>query len=182
MDEPVLNASAVHVCIGLGGNLGDVAAAIEAAFAAFDGLSGTRLLRRSRLYRTPAWGIIAQPDFINAAAVLATTLPADVLLVELLRIERAAGRDRDTPSERWGPRTLDLDLLLYGDAVIAHPGLCIPHPHLHQRAFVLVPLAEIAPDAQVPGHGRVDDLLAMVDAQGIDPLPTSPCASRKGRG
>ena len=169
-NEPALNESAVHACIGLGGNLGDLAAAIEAAFAAFDGLPGTRLLRRSRLYRTPAWGITAQPDFINAAAVLETTLPADVLLTELLRIERAAGRDRDAQSERWGPRVLDLDLLLYGESVIAHAGLCVPHPHLHERAFVLVPLAEIAPDALVPGRGRVDALLTMVDAQGIEPL------------
>lgn len=181
-NEPVLNASEVTACIGLGGNLGDVAAAIASAFTAFDGLPATRLLRRSRLYRTPAWGITAQPDFINAAAVVATTLIADDLLVELLRIERAAGRDRSTQSERWGPRALDLDLLLYGDVVIERPGLCVPHPYLHERAFVLVPLAEIAPDALVPGRGRVDALLAMVDAQGIDPLPTSPSASRKGRG
>jgi len=89
------------------------------------------------------------------------------LLAELLRIEREAGRDRGTQSERWGPRALDLDLLLYGDAVIAHPGLCVPHPHLHERAFVLVPLAEVAPEVQVPGRGRVDALLAAVDAQGI---------------
>jgi 2-amino-4-hydroxy-6-hydroxymethyldihydropteridine diphosphokinase len=167
---PALNASSVRACIGLGGNLGDAAGAIERAFTALDALPKTRLLRRSRLYRTPAWGMTAQPDFINAAAVLATALPADALLGELLRIERAAGRDRDAQPERWGPRALDLDLLLYSDAVIAHPGLCVPHPHLHERAFVLVPLAEIAPDALVPGRGRVDGLLAMVDAQGIEAL------------
>ena len=169
-NEAALNASAICVCIGLGGNQGDVAAAIESAFAAFDALPETRLLRRSLLYRTPAWGMTAQPDFINAAALVSTQLSPDVLLAELLRIERAAGRDRETRSERWGPRALDLDLLLYGDAVIAHPGLSIPHPHLHERAFVLVPLAEIAPDALVPGRGRVDALLAMVDAQGIEAL------------
>jgi 2-amino-4-hydroxy-6-hydroxymethyldihydropteridine diphosphokinase len=166
-NEPSLNASAVHACIGLGGNQGDVAAAIESAFAAFDTLPETRLLRRSRLYRTPAWGMTAQPDFINAAALVSTLLSPDALLAELLRIERAAGRDRDAQTERWGPRALDLDLLLYGDAIIAHPGLCVPHPHLQERAFVLVPLAEIAPDALVPGRGRVDTLLAAVDTQGI---------------
>jgi 2-amino-4-hydroxy-6-hydroxymethyldihydropteridine diphosphokinase len=166
-NEPALNASAVRACIGLGGNQGDVVVAIESAFAAFDALPGTRLLQRSRLYRTPAWGMAAQPDFINAAAMLSTKLSPDTLLAELLRIERAAGRDRDAQTERWGPRALDLDLLLYGDAVIAQPGLCVPHPHMHERAFVLVPLAEIAPDLQVPGRGRVDALLAAVDAQGI---------------
>ena len=157
----------VNACIGLGGNLGDVAAVIEHAFAALSELPTTHVLRRSRLYRTPAWGMTAQPDFINAAALLSTQLSPDALLAELLRIEREAGRDRDAQPERWGPRALDLDLLLYGDAVIAHPGLSVPHPHLHERAFVLVPLAEIAPDALVPGHGCVDALLAAVDAQGI---------------
>jgi 2-amino-4-hydroxy-6-hydroxymethyldihydropteridine diphosphokinase len=166
-NDPALSKSPVLACIGLGGNLGDVAAAIESAWAGFDALPQTKLLRRSRLYRTPAWGMTAQPDFLNAAAMLSTTLSADELLAELLRIERQAGRDRDMQSERWGPRALDLDLLLYGDAVIAHPGLCVPHPHLHERAFVLVPLAEIAPDVLVPGRGRVDTLLEMVNAQGI---------------
>ena len=167
---PASNKSTVRAYIGLGGNLGDVSEAIEHAFDALDALPWTRLLHRSRLYRTPAWGMTTQPDFINAAAELSTTLTPDALLADLLRIERAAGRDRETRSERWGPRALDLDLLLYGDAIIAHPGLCVPHPHLHERAFVLVPLAEIAPDAFVPGRGRVDALLAMVDAQGIQAL------------
>lgn len=157
-------------CIGLGGNLGDVANTIRHAIAALGGLPGTQVLRNSRLYRTPAWGMTAQPDFLNAAAMVSTKLSAEALLAELLRIEREAGRDRGMQSERWGPRALDLDLLLYGDAVIAHPGLCVPHPHLHERAFVLVPLAEIAPDALVPGRGRVDALLAAVDALGIEPL------------
>jgi 2-amino-4-hydroxy-6-hydroxymethyldihydropteridine diphosphokinase len=171
-NDPVLNASSlnasrVRACIGLGGNLGDVVATIEHAFAALDALPETQVLKRSRLYRTPAWGMTAQPDFINAAALLSTQLSPDDLLAELLRIEREAGRDRNAQSERWGPRALDLDLLLHGDAIIAHQGLCVPHPHLHERAFVLVPLAEIAPDALVPGRGRVDALLAAVDAQGI---------------
>jgi 2-amino-4-hydroxy-6-hydroxymethyldihydropteridine diphosphokinase len=167
---PMTAEPVVVACIGLGGNLGDAAGSIEHALRVIDALPTTRVTRRSRLYRTPAWGIREQPDFINAAAVLATTLSADGLLDALLRIERSAGRDRAVQGERWGPRALDLDLLLYADAVIAHPGLCIPHPHMHERGFVLVPLAEIAPDAQVPGRGRVDALLAGVDVQGIEPL------------
>ncbi|HEV2607904.1 MAG TPA: 2-amino-4-hydroxy-6-hydroxymethyldihydropteridine diphosphokinase [Xanthomonadaceae bacterium] len=174
-NDPALSESPVLACVGLGGNLGDVASTIEHALDALGGLPGTLVLRRSRLYRTPAWGMTAQPDFLNAAALLSTTLSADALLAELLRIELEAGRDRDMQSERWGPRALDLDLLLYGDTVIAHPGLCVPHPRLHERAFVLVPLAEIAPDALVPGHGRVDALLKRVDAQGIEPLGSLEC-------
>ncbi|MEO8743400.1 MAG: 2-amino-4-hydroxy-6-hydroxymethyldihydropteridine diphosphokinase [Lysobacteraceae bacterium] len=166
-DNDCSREPAVLACIGLGGNLGDVAGAIEHALLALDALPATQLLRRSKLYRTPAWGMTAQPNFVNAAAVLSTALSASDLLAELLRIEREAGRDRDAQSERWGPRALDLDLLLYGYAVIAQAGSSVPHPHLHQRAFVLVPLAEIAADALVPGRGRVDELLAAVDAQGI---------------
>src|SRR5690606_7807762 len=159
----------VRACIGLGGNLGDVAAVLRAALAALDALPGTRLLRASGFYRTPAWGVEAQPDFINAVAVLETALAAPVLLEALLRIERAHGRERAADDTRWGPRTLDLDLLLYGDQVIDAPGLVVPHPQMHARAFVLVPLAEVAPDALVPGRGRVDALLAAVDASGIRP-------------
>ncbi|MBS0192864.1 MAG: 2-amino-4-hydroxy-6-hydroxymethyldihydropteridine diphosphokinase [Proteobacteria bacterium] len=157
----------VNACIGLGGNLGDVPVAIAGALAALNLLPDTRVLRCSRLYRTPAWGHTAQPDFINTAAVLETRLPPRTLLTELLAIERAHGRDRSGDAQRWGPRTLDLDLLLYGDATIASADLHIPHPHLHERAFVLVPLAEIAPDASVPGRGRVRDLLAAIDAGAI---------------
>ena len=159
----------VRACIGLGGNIGDVEAALRAALAALATLPGTRVSRASGLYRTPAWGMRDQPDFINAAAVLETTLTPRALLDALLDIERGLGRERADDGGRWGPRTLDLDLLLHGDAVIDEPGLVVPHPQLHARAFVLVPLAEIAPDAEVPGHGRVDALLARVDASGIRP-------------
>lgn len=158
-DRPVLAA------VGLGGNLGEVAATLRAALQALDALPGTRLLRASRLYRTPAWGNTAQPDFVNAAALLQTRQDARALLDALLEIERRFGRDRER-GERWGPRTLDLDLLLYGADSIDEPGLRVPHPHLHQRAFALLPLAEIAPDLDVPGRGRVADLLAAVDAGG----------------
>ena len=159
----------VRACIGLGGNIGDVDAALRAALAALDALPGTRLLRASRFYRTPAWGVEAQPDFTNAVAVLGTTLPARALLDALLDIERAHGRERAADGSRWGPRTLDLDLLLYGESVIDEPGLVVPHPQLHARAFVLVPLADVAPDAMVPGRGRVASLLASLETDGIVP-------------
>jgi len=162
-------SAAVHACIGLGGNVGDVAATLRDALAALDALPGTRLLRASRFYRTPAWGVEAQPDFINAAAVVETTLAPRALLDALLAIERDHGRERAADGSRWGPRTLDLDLLLHGDAVIDEPGLVVPHPQMHLRAFVLVPLAEVAPDAAVPGRGRVAGLLAGLDAGGIVP-------------
>lgn len=159
----------VRACIGLGGNIGDVDAALRAALAALDALPGTRLLRASRFYRTPAWGVEAQPDFTNAVAVLDTTLPARALLDALLDIERAHGRERAADGSRWGPRPLDLDLLLYGESVIDEPGLVVPHPQLHARAFVLVPLAEVAPDAMVPGWGGVSTLLAGLETDGIVP-------------
>lgn len=159
----------VRACVGLGGNIGDVAAALRAALVALDALPGTRLLRASRFYRTPAWGVEAQPDFINAAAVLETTLAPRPLLDALLAIERDHGRERAADGSRWGPRTLDLDLLLYADAVIDEPGLLLPHPQMHRRAFVLVPLAEVAADAEVPGLGRVDVLLAAIGMDGIVP-------------
>lgn len=161
----------VRACIGLGGNIGDVATALRGALAALGALPGTRLLRASRFYRTPAWGVEAQPDFINAAAVVETTLAPRALLDALLGIERAHGRERAADGSRWGPRTLDLDLLLHGDAVIDEPGLVLPHPQMHLRAFVLLPLAEVAADADVPGRGRVAALLGAIDADGIVPVP-----------
>lgn len=158
----------IDACIGLGGNQGDVPAAFAAAVAALAALPQTRLVRVSSYYLTPAWGNTEQPDFLNAAVHLQTALTARALLDALLAIERQHGRTRD--GERWGPRTLDLDLLLYGDRCSEQPGLCLPHPDLHRRAFVLVPLAQIAPDIIVPGHGRVRDLLAGVDASAITEL------------
>ena len=148
--------------IGLGSNLDEPGAQVERALCELDALPLTRLVARSRLYRTAPWGGIAQPDFINAVARLETGLDAQALMRALLTIERRAGRRRD--GERNGPRVLDLDLLLYGDQRIADADLQVPHPRLHERAFVLVPLAEIAPDLAVPGQGRVDELLARVDA------------------
>jgi 2-amino-4-hydroxy-6-hydroxymethyldihydropteridine diphosphokinase len=159
------NALPVLAAVGLGANLGDAAATVREAMQALDALPGTSLLQGSPLYRTPAWGNTAQPDFINAAALLRTTLGPRELLDGLLDIERRFGRDRKGGAH-WGPRTLDLDLLLYGEGRIDEPGLRVPHPHLHERAFVLVPLARVAAQMQVPGLGRVATLLAGVDTDG----------------
>lgn len=162
---------ATLAAVGLGGNLGDAATTLREALRALDGLPATRLLRASRLYRTAAWGHTAQPDFVNAAAVLETRLDARTLLDGLLGIERHFGRERDGAMQ-WGPRILDLDLLLHGDAVIDEPGLKVPHPYLHERAFALLPLADIAPDLQVPGKGSVAALLRAIGTDGCVPLPT----------
>jgi 2-amino-4-hydroxy-6-hydroxymethyldihydropteridine diphosphokinase len=151
-----------NVYIGLGSNLADPAAQVAAGLRALARLPRTRLVAHSRLYRSAPWGRADQPAFVNAAAQLETALEPRELLDALLRIERAAGRERD--GTRWGPRVLDLDILAYGEKRIAEPGLHVPHPRLPERAFVLVPLAEIAPDLRIPGCGRVADLLAGVDA------------------
>ncbi|SHE39262.1 2-amino-4-hydroxy-6-hydroxymethyldihydropteridine diphosphokinase [Thermomonas hydrothermalis] len=162
--------------IGIGANLGDPVKAVQEALQALAALPESRLLAVSRLYRTPAWGRIDQPDFINAAAVLETTLTPQALLAALQAIELKAGRDRrsETAARRWGPRVLDLDLLLYGEQVINEPGLRVPHPYLHERAFALVPLAEIAPEAPFPGHGSVGEALRLVDPAGIEPIDAVP--------
>lgn len=158
---------AVRVYLGLGGNLGDVTATLQEAVADIDRLPQTRVVQCSRSYRTPAWGMTDQPDFINAVAQLHTGLAARTLLEGLQAIERRLGRDR-TQDVRWGPRTLDLDVLLYGDSSMDEPGLTVPHPRMHLRAFVLLPLADIAPDLVLPGHGRVATLLAGLDLSGIE--------------
>lgn len=157
----------VRAFVGLGGNIGDVAEAFASAASRMDALPSTQLLRVSRRYRTPAWGMAAQPDFLNAVALLETGLPARDLLDALLAIERAHGRDRANET-RWGPRRLDLDLLLYGDAVIDEPGLRVPHPHLHERAFALRPLLDVAPGVSIPGHGPARDLPAAMAAGGVE--------------
>jgi 2-amino-4-hydroxy-6-hydroxymethyldihydropteridine diphosphokinase len=149
--------------VALGSNLADPAAQVERGFAALAALPGTRLRARSRLYRTPPWGVVDQPAFVNAAAALETSLAPRALLEALLAIEAGAGRVRGV---RNGPRTLDLDLLAYGDCELREAGLTLPHPRLHERAFVLLPLADVAPGFDVPGQGRVADLLANVDTTG----------------
>ena len=150
--------------IALGANLGDPAATVNAAFAALDRLPHSRLLAKSALYRTAPVGIADQPEFVNAAARIETTLAPEALLDALLAIEQAFGRVR---AERNGPRTLDLDLLLYDELRLATPRLILPHPRLHLRAFVLQPLAELAPDLALPGRGRLAAWLPAVANQGI---------------
>lgn len=152
--------------VGLGANLGDAQRTVREAMVELDAIPATRLLHASRLYRTAAWGVQDQPDFVNATAMLETGLDARALLDELLAIERAHGRDRED-AVRWGPRTLDLDLLLFGVQSIDEPGLRIPHPRLHERAFALIPLAEVAPDAIIPGHGPARSLAAAMAGDGI---------------
>lgn len=155
----------VRAWVGLGGNVGDPPSMLRLALQDMDALPETRLLRASRLYRTPAWGVRGQPDYVNAVALLETTLGARELLDGLLGIERAHGRER---GERWGPRTLDLDLLLHGDSIVDEPGLRVPHPHLHERAFALLPMLEIAPSIAIPGRGPARDLLATLACDGIE--------------
>ncbi|MFA4228625.1 2-amino-4-hydroxy-6-hydroxymethyldihydropteridine diphosphokinase [Xanthomonas perforans] len=155
--------------VGLGANLGQAEASVRAAIAALGAVPQTTLVAASRLYRTPAWGREDQPDFINAVAQLRTGLAPLPLLEALLGIEQAFGRERRA-GERWGPRTLDLDLLLYADQVIDLPQLQVPHPHLHARAFALLPLSELAPEAIIPGHGTVRRALHAIDTCGLEPI------------
>ena len=138
--------------VGVGANLGDREATVEAALGALPGVVAV-----SRLRETAPVGVVDQPPFLNGAAALETELSARDLLDTLLEVERDLGRER---RERWGPRTIDLDLLLYGDATIDEPGLTIPHPRLHERRFALEPLLDLDPELAVPGRGRVSDLLA----------------------
>jgi 2-amino-4-hydroxy-6-hydroxymethyldihydropteridine diphosphokinase len=152
----------------LGSNLDDPPAQIQCAIQTLAAMPETRLVRRSSLYRNPPAGYLDQPEFVNAVARIETRLAPRELLEQLLAIERAHGRVRDFPN---APRALDLDILLYGERTIRDPGLTIPHPRMLERAFVLVPLAEIAPDAVVPGGGRIADLVRLVDVSGLVKLP-----------
>jgi 2-amino-4-hydroxy-6-hydroxymethyldihydropteridine diphosphokinase len=153
--------------IALGANIGDPAATIRSAFDALSNLAGVRLVQASSLYRTAPVGFENQPDFINAVARIETALPPQALLEALLGLEADFGRIRQ---EKNGPRTLDLDLLLYDGQVLDAPDLTLPHPRLHLRAFVLVPLAEIAPDLAIPGRGTVAAWLPAVANQAIERL------------
>ncbi len=158
---------AVTAFIGLGANLGEPETQVRTAIAALGKLPKTRLVRASSLYRSAPVDYANQPDFVNAVAEIDTGLGAKALLEEMLAIELRFGRARTFLN---APRTLDLDLLLYGDQVIAEPGLTVPHPRMHERAFVLAPLAEIAPDAIVLGKGPVAALLAACADQEVEKL------------
>ncbi len=150
--------------VALGANIGDPTATVLAAFAALANLADSRVVHTSSLYRTAPVGLKNQPDFINAVAMLETGLPPEELLDALLDLEARFGRVR---RDRNGPRTLDLDLLLYDDIELDLPRLTLPHPRLHLRAFVLHPLAEIAPNLAIPGRGSVAAWLPAVANQGI---------------
>lgn len=158
-------AGARRAFVGLGSNLGDPRRQVELAFGELAALASTRLVARSSLYRSAPWGVTDQPAFVNAVAELESSLPPRELLQALLAIEQRHGRVRD--GTRWGPRTLDLDLLACGDLQFDEAGLVLPHPELARRAFVLVPLAEVAPDFIVAGAGRARDLLAAVDVDKV---------------
>lgn len=154
--------------VGLGSNLDDPLRQVRCAMTALQNLAAIRNLRCSALYRSAPVGFAAQPDFINAVCACETQLDAQALLDRLLDIERAQGRVRD--QHKNGPRTLDLDLLLYDDCTMTTPTLTLPHPRLHERAFVLYPLAEIDPDLVIPGRCRVADLLPGCSAQRLERL------------
>ena len=155
--------------LALGGNVGDVRGTLDRAVAQLcDGMA-VRLLARSSKYRTPPWGVKDQPPFINLCIAVATTLAPQTLFARAQAVERALGRNRET-ERRWGPRPVDIDLLAYDDLTLETPELTLPHPHLFERAFVLVPLAEIAPERMVAGI-RVRDALGKVDPAGIERLP-----------
>jgi 2-amino-4-hydroxy-6-hydroxymethyldihydropteridine diphosphokinase len=161
----------VQCFVALGANLGDPVATVKAALDALAALPDARLQAVSSLYRTAPIGLKHQPDFINAVAALEldpAVLPAPTFLARLFAIESAFGRQRSVPN---APRTLDLDLLLYGDSVSDDPCCLLPHPRMHERAFVLAPLAEIAPNLLIPGRGTVAELLMACADQAIQRQP-----------
>ncbi|MBV1699334.1 MAG: 2-amino-4-hydroxy-6-hydroxymethyldihydropteridine diphosphokinase [Hyphomicrobiales bacterium] len=159
----------VEAFIALGGNVGDVRAVFDRAVAMLCDGKLVTLRARSADYRTPPWGVVEQPPFINAVIAVDTTLDPHDLLKRAKECEQALGRHRER-ERRWGPRAIDIDLLAYDDLVLIDGDLILPHPHLVERAFVLVPMAEIAPDWLIDGV-TVRDALARVEATGIEKLP-----------
>ena len=149
--------------IGLGANLGHREATIARAVELVSQAEGVDIVAVSSLRETEPWGPVEQPPYLNGAVEVETDLRPRALLEVLLGVEQALGRDRS--GERWGPRTIDLDLLLYEDVDVDEPGLTVPHPRLHERLFALEPLAELAPDAVVPGLGTVAELLAALQGR-----------------
>jgi 2-amino-4-hydroxy-6-hydroxymethyldihydropteridine diphosphokinase len=146
-----------RVYIGLGANLGDRAAMLQAAVEQLAAEPGIEVVAVSPVHETDPVGYTAQPRFLNAAAAVETELPPRAVLDRLLGIERRLGRARDGP--RFGPRTIDLDLLLYGNERIDEPGLEVPHPRLHERLFALEPLLELDPELELPGRGPLDEIV-----------------------
>lgn len=156
--------------IALGSNLRDPVAEVTRAFTELDALPGTRLIRRSSLYRTAPVGYDNQPDFINAVAEVETSLTPLELLHAILQLENQHGRERPFPN---APRVLDLDLLLYDDVAMHTADLTLPHPRMHERGFVLLPLADIAPELEISGHGQVAGLAQCCADQGVALLGSS---------
>jgi 2-amino-4-hydroxy-6-hydroxymethyldihydropteridine diphosphokinase len=155
--------------IALGGNVGDVRTTLTRAIEMLCDGTAVRLVARSSDYRTPPWGMADQPPFINCAIAAETDLSPQKLLERAQSVEREFGRDR-AREQRWGPRTLDIDLIDHGGVTLETSGLTLPHPRALERAFVLIPLAEIAPDRCIAGM-RITDALALLDRTGIEKLP-----------
>jgi 2-amino-4-hydroxy-6-hydroxymethyldihydropteridine diphosphokinase len=158
----------VEALLGLGGNVGNVRATLDRAVAMLGEPGDVRLLARSSDYRTPPWGVADQAPFVNAAIAVETSLAPHELLARAQAVERALGRAR-AQERRWGPRPIDIDILAYDDIALDTPDLTLPHPRLFERAFVLVPLAEIVPERFIAGV-RVRDALAKLDTAGIEKL------------
>lgn len=154
--------------VAIGSNLDSPVDRVHQAFAELEKVRSTRLVLRSRLYRSSPLGPQEQPDFINAAAGMLTTLQPHELLAALKALEAGMGRER--PVVRWGPRVIDFDLVVFGSLQLATPDLTVPHPGVPERNFVLYPLRDIAPDLLVPGHGRVRDLAARLGSGGLTPI------------
>tara|TARA_Y100001934_G_C11856697_1_gene542166 strand:- start:93 stop:566 length:474 start_codon:yes stop_codon:yes gene_type:complete len=157
------------VFIGLGSNLNDPAQQIVEAIDGLRRVRASKVLSESRLYSNPPMGPPAQPDYVNAVVRMETSLSPDELLREMQALELSLGRIRE--GERWGPRTIDLDLLLYDDVVIDEPDLKVPHPGITERAFVLIPLIDIAPDTALPDGRKLKLLAATLDRSTLEPLP-----------
>lgn len=165
-----MNSSLVRAYVGLGSNLNNPGKQIRSALTALDAIPGTCCVSVSSLYSSRPVGPAGQPDYLNAVAGIDTHLSAEELLAQLHLIEELHGRVR---AERWGPRTLDLDLLLYGDQQMTDDHLTVPHPSLAQRNFVLYPLHEIAPQLHIPGAGSLEGLLEHCSSVGLQALPAA---------
>jgi 2-amino-4-hydroxy-6-hydroxymethyldihydropteridine diphosphokinase len=164
----------VEAALGLGGNLGDPVVAFATALRRLETHHAVSLVRPSSVYRTAPWGKLDQPEFLNMAVLVETGLSARALLDLCLSLEREGGRER---RERWGPRTLDIDILTYGGQTIDEPGLQVPHPRIAERAFVLAPLAEVAPGMMIGGRSVANLLEAVID----DTIRRDPAATERLR-
>lgn len=159
----------VRAFLALGGNVGDSRAILDRAVLMLSDMPDIRLVARSSDYRTPPWGVTDQAAFVNLCLAIDTTLPPPALLKQMQEIEQALGRDRAN-EQRWGPRTVDIDIIAYGDLTWDEPGLILPHPRLFERAFVLMPLVEIAGDRRIAGRD-LREALKGLDTAGIERLP-----------